>query len=556
VGSRTKANLLYGGLAALGLFLYLWPALAAPVVLWSDSVSDLDWARRGVGIFEPVPADIHLAKPGYLLFLRGAMGFAPSLGDARSVVLAQSLLLWISIAATSVYIGRRRGAWVGAVLYLLLIFFLRLRDASSAVMTESVSAALLLPFAALVLFPPSQKPYGFLFAGIGAALLFWVRPNVGAIALGLATVVTKSRWRVFGFLLAGFVGVAVPVWLLTREAAGGDPLRGIAHPLFAASAEYYWLPSLGKWPEAPAEKERARETMRRAAANWKSFLSRWDSDSRRELLWRAFHGLLGADFYDARWSALYRRVDTISRLFAPFLLLGAVALLLVFPFRESDQAPNAAAPILLAGLVAQNLLLGSHPRYVLPFLPVFLLLVSVGLASFRRATRPRRLAALLLFGGLTAAAAARPGLLDWEWGQIESADVTLSQRIPRGAFPEKEPATFHARLASPVLPTGAHLEVFGPGSRLLYSSLQDSSRERPIITFALPGWLLEANRAGPVELGFVSRGAYSPIHYLLFPLVPPPWGTPARRDGSDHLSPATGIRAGSLDWWAHAGAHK
>jgi len=65
----------------------------------------------------------------------------------------------------------------------------------------------------------------------------------------------------------------------------------------------------------------------------------------------------------------------------------------------------------------------------------------------------------------------------------------------------------------------------------------------------LPDWLLEANRAGPADLTFVSLVGYGPHSYLLFPVIPPPWSTPARRDGSPALSPATGISAGSLDWW-------
>ena len=67
-----RQRLLYGGLAALGLALYLWPALSAPVVRWSDSELDLDWARRGVGIFSPVVSPHHPPKPGYILFLRAA----------------------------------------------------------------------------------------------------------------------------------------------------------------------------------------------------------------------------------------------------------------------------------------------------------------------------------------------------------------------------------------------------------------------------------------------------------------------------------------------------
>jgi len=132
--------------------------------------------------------------------------------------------------------------------------------------------------------------------------------------------------------------------------------------------------------------------------------------------------------------------------------------------------------------------------------------------------------------------------------------VRLVQSIPKGALPTREPATLHVRIASPLIPPAAHFEIFGPGSRRIYSSLEDPARQRPYITIPLPDWLLEANRAGPAELTFVSLEGYGPSSYRLFPVIPPPWRTPARRLGSSALSPANGVSAGSLDWWAHEGS--
>jgi hypothetical protein len=95
--------------------------------------------------------------------------------------------------------------------------------------------------------------------------------------------------------------------------------------------------------------------------------------------------------------------------------------------------------------------------------------------------------------------------------------------------------------------------IFGPGASLLYTSRTDHARQRPFVTVPLPDWLLEANRQGPVDLLLVSTGGYGPTDYLLFPVIPPPWGKGARREGSAALSPTTGIFTGALDWWAHAG---
>jgi hypothetical protein len=546
-----QAAFLWTALAAAGLALYLWPALSGPPVLWSDSVRDLEWAREGIGLWKPPPAgDLHLAKPGYLLLLRAEMAFAPFLGEARSVVLAQSLLLWLSISATAFFVGRRFGTWTGVLLCLVLLLFLRLRDASSAVMTESPSAALLLPFAAAVLFLGKKARGSFLFSGAAAGLLFWIRPNLGAIALGLALLAAAVRWRDVALVLAAFAAVVAFGWLATRHAAGEDPARGIAHPLYAATAEYYWMPSLGKWPEAVSERARGEVTLRQAFANWKGFLSRRDPEARRELWWRAFHGIFATEFYDARWSGTYWRLDTLGRLLGPFLVMAAMALLLSFPF--ADRRLNLASLFLPLALTAQNIALGSHPRYVLPFLPVVFLLAVVALSGLRRATARRRLIPLTLFAAMSAGLLALPALPAWEWGQVEAAGVRIVQPIRHGSLPERGPATFHARIAAPVVPTTARLEVRGPGSELLYASGENASPERPTISFALPQALLDANRGEDVELSFVTLGEFGRIHYLLFPVIPPPWARPARREGSRDLSPATGIRFGSLDWWVHA----
>src|SRR5262249_33847318 len=114
-------------LGALVLALYLWTALQAPVVLWSDSRTDLAWAKEGLGTFKPIPPPApgkpidHLPKPGYLLFLRGAMLAFPSLGEERSVIVVQSALLALSILGTALFLARRRGFATGAVAMLVCL---------------------------------------------------------------------------------------------------------------------------------------------------------------------------------------------------------------------------------------------------------------------------------------------------------------------------------------------------------------------------------------------------------------------------------------------------
>ena len=541
-------------LALLGLFLYLWPAFAAPVVLWSDSALDLEWARRGVGILSPVPPapagaeqPAHPAKPAYLLFLRAVMAVAPAAdgSEERAIVVVQSLLLLLSIAGTSLFVGRRRGWRVGVVLYLLLILLLRLRDSASAVMPEALAAALLLPIAARLLDPPRTRG-GQLALGLAMALLFWVRPNVGGVALllALATFAARREWRAALPLLGGFAVLFAPVWLATRP-AGGERMRGLGLSILEASRDYYWVPSnAGAVRTGPRSELERRETSE-ALANWKASLSRPGRDARRELSWRAFHGLLGTEFYDARWSLVYQMLDGASRIATPVVVLAAAALLLATPL----GTPGA---LLLALLIAQNVVLGSNPRFVLPFLPVILLFAVCSPVWLARS--PRRLVAAVVFLILFGVTAANAQVLDWQWGRIEEAGVRIRQRIPKGRLPRQAPATLHVRIASPVAPSSAHFMVLAPDKTSLYMSVNAADRQSPAITANLPQAVLDANAAGPVEIEVVTLGSFGRFDYLLFPVIPAPWRARAVREGSDDLSPTTGIGSGALDWWAHAGA--
>jgi hypothetical protein len=170
----------------------------------------------------------------------------------------------------------------------------------------------------------------------------------------------------------------------------------------------------------------------------------------------------------------------------------------------------------------------------------------------RALPRAALVAAVSLFF-LVAFVALHRSVLDWEWGRIERAGITIRQRIPIRSLPRSEPATVHVRIGSPIVPSSAHLEIRGPNGAVLYSSARDIAREKPAITAILPAPVLDANRRNEVDLQLTSFGSYGDVQYLMFPVVPPPWGAPAVRDGSGELSPTTGIRAGSLDWWAHAG---
>jgi hypothetical protein len=527
-------------LAALGLALYLWPALAAPVVRWSDSELDLDWARRGVGIFSPVVSPHHPPKPGYILFLRAAIALGPAETEARRIVVIQSLLLWLSIGATALLVGRRVGARSGVALYVVLILFLRLRDSSSAVMSEALTAALLVPIVAVLLEPPKRiaaaAPLG-----IAIALLFLVRPNAGAavLVLAFAALWPSGGRRAIVALVAGFAALLLPLWAVTH--VSGDPFRGMSPAFITGSVDYSWTPQ----HEHPTPEPPSSEQVRSAIEGWKKTFRATGVDRSRQLAWRSFHGLLGTDFYDARWSPAYARLTTASRVISPLLILAAIAALIVAPKRGRASVLGL---LLVAFLVAQSLLLGALPRLALPFVPALLLFGVVALAELGSAVR--RIGGAAALALLVAAVAWQRQVLDWEWGRIESSGVRIVQTIPRAALPEKEPATLHVRIAPLLVPTNATLEVLGPSKERLWTG----PFEGPFLTIPMPHALLAANRLGPIELAFVADGDYDSAHFLVFPVIPRPWAPPAFRTGSESLSPSSGVPSGSLDWWSHEGA--
>ena len=544
--------------AAAGFFLYIWPALRAPVVVWSDSALDLAWARAGEGISAPPPSPpgnaplLHSAKPGWLLFLRVVLALAPEGSGERAVVVLQSFLLWLAIVVTA-FLAERRRSGTGLPILVALLLLLRLRDMSSAILPEALAAALLLLLVAWALDPPRIRGALLLF-GLAIGVLFWIRPNVGGVALVLAAVgIGRGRgWKVAAATVGAFVLFVAPVWIATRPRSEGEALRGLAHAIVFGSADYHWNPGEGKRMEGRSRQEVERLELEQAKDNWKKLLRGRGPDVRRQIVWRALHGILGAEFYDPRWSAAYTKATFFSRVVTPFLTLLAIAALVAAWF-AGNRAPSSLGVLLLALLVLQDFFLISNPRFVLPFLPALYLLAMTSAAALVSAPRFRFFAGIS-FAALVALVSTQRFVLDWEWGRIEKPGVAIRQRIPIRSLPSSEPATLHLRIASPILPSNAGFEVRGPAGEVLSSGGRGRAREAMALTIPLPASALEANSRSDVEIELVSIGSFDELNYLMFPVIPPPWGAPARRAGEGGLSPTTGIPEGSFDWWAHAGA--
>jgi hypothetical protein len=282
-------------------------------------------------------------------------------------------------------------------------------------------------------------------------------------------------------------------------------------------------------------------------------LTGFDTDARRQLTWRGLHGLFGNEYYDARWGAIYRVLDTSARIASPFLIAMAIGVSFAMPFKGPDRAMNVIAPLLVVMLVGQGFLVGALPRYVLPVLPVLLAIGVLGVSSIRKSDVSRVVCFVVAVSIIVLTIAAVPGIVDWEWGKVESAHVRLVQRIPRGGLPSRGPATLHIRIAAARVPTSTEIHVLGPAERSLYTTA-GQAQDQPSLTIQLPDWLLVLNRESAVEISVVSAGRFEMDDFLLFPIVPPPWGGGCVRAGQAWLSPDTGIQKGSLDWWAHRGA--
>jgi hypothetical protein len=525
----TTRRLFCGALGVLGFALYLWPAIAAPVVLWADSRFDLQWAREGVGIVSPAPIEgiVHPAKPFYILFLKAVTLAAPTGAEDRWSVIAQSILVWLAIAAASMVVAKKISPARGVALYLVLILTLRLRDSASAVMSEALSAALFLVLCAVLIDPP-PRPAMAAVLGLWTGALFLVRPNVGAIAvlLGLIAWLPKGSKRTPFFFVAAFALLVAPIWIAT--APPRDAWRGMTPAFTAAAADYGW---------APAMNHRIVES---------------SSDARRELVWRTFHGVFGTEYYDARWSPRYQSFSEASRLVVPWLVIAAIATLAAAP-RPNGPARRLGLS-LGALLVAQSYVLGALPRFAMPMLPGLFLFAA---ASWPAGWPDRRRAWIAAAAGVAIAAllATRPEIFDWEWGKIETSGLHIVERVPSRALPSHGPATLHVRIAAPLLPSAAGLAIRDGDGHVLFETGQTPSDPlRPDIALPLPDAILEANRRGPVVLNLESRGSYDATHFLLFPVIPPPWKVSARREGSVELSPDSGVSRGGLDWWAHEGA--
>ena len=545
-GRETALRLVFVLLAAAGLAFYLVAAFRAPVVEWVDSRLDFDLASRPLGFLLGTPdtgGPMHPLKPLYVLFLRVAL--VAFRHPKRAIVIAQSLLLWASFTGTAKLLARDRGTAFGAISLAAFFFLMSARDAVSAVMPDGLATAGFLPLAALAVFRTPRSPRGTYLAGLATAGLFFVRQNAGvAIAvLMVACLLPKARFfrRVLVFA-AGFLALVIPFRLGQKAIHRPEARSGVTTGFVTGSLDYEWAPLGNPWPSAPSPAALAAVERRVAASHWRPMARLRDPEVRRQWAWRLFHGTMGGEYYDARWSRKYRSIDEISRNVRPVVTLAAIGLLLAGLILRDSRGVAAAGILLLLLLTAQNLAIGSLPRFGLPYLAPFWML---GLAcASRRSLAP----AAGIFVLLVFFVAGSPQILDREWGLIEKSGVVVHQTIPRRGL-ERSGGTIHLRVGSLTGRTSAGLSIIDDRGRTLFRSRDNPRFDRPEIAVPIPADLRARNENGPVDLRVVAGAGFTPVDFYVFPVIPPPWSAPARREGSADLSPGTGVASGGLDWW-------
>ncbi|HET9793354.1 MAG TPA: hypothetical protein VFS34_02740 [Thermoanaerobaculia bacterium] len=545
-GKMGPAVLVVLGMA--GLFVYLWAAMRGPVVVWSDSRIDLALARERLGFlggkaYRDVGGWGHAIKPGYILFLTLCRTFFGN--PVRASVVIQSLALFAAIAAVAALVAGKRGRGHGAAFFLAVLAMLSFRDAASAVMSESLATAGFVAAAAVIALARGDTIRRLFLLGAAIAALFLVRPNVGAAAGVLALVGLESprlrRPVVWGALAAGFLALWAPLELARRAHDPSPGRSGMSSAVLTGSLDYLWPAVVPHWPAAATPAGTARDELRLAGSRWAAMWPPATPEIRRQWIWRAFHALLGTDYYDASWSAAYWRIDEGAKIARPFLVLLAVGWTLCGWRSRETRRFALLGTILILMVVAQSLLVGSLPRYGLPFLAPLLLFAVLS------ATR-KFIAPLLAAAAFAWLVWSRPGVLDREWGRIEKSGVVVRQEIPRNGL-DRRRSELRVRIGSLTGATSAELSIEDESGRPLFSSRRNPHPESPTIVVPLPADLVERNRRAPVEIRFVAGGGFDATNFYVFPVVPRPWGAPARREGSRALSPTTGVLSGGLDWW-------
>jgi hypothetical protein len=519
---------------------------------------DLEILRRWgtTGVLAPL-ADLpdHLLKPGYILYLRSILGSQAPFPIGRILVVNAVFTVAALIAVTLALwrAGRFRAAVLAAAFFLL---YSPLRDCADDVVSEMPAAAGLLACLALTVLAVERRESFVPLAGLSAAFLTLIRPNIGEIAVvigALALGATPRGLRKGAILVACFLAATALFTALGRwKDVALNPLSVEAStPLLWGAADYYWKPDAGPWPTGATAVEKGRAERRSARRLWEEKLRRRSFDDRRALLWKVGHAILSSEQLPARkpsgasmiWDKMLRR----------WWWLAALALLSASAAATSGRGPWRLVPALIAAaIVVQGVVFGADPRFALPLIPAWC--IALLLAWPEVLLVPRAVAAGVIAPGLfLALLAAVPDASTSDYSVVRGP-APLSFSIPASAFPKTgERATVHVRFLELSQKFDRGLSI-AAGGREIARYESEPGRPYPSSVSALvEGEELDTGRRAGLAIELRPLGA-SAWNFFYFPVIAPPLAEPATVGGVEAIeSGYGGTNRGGIPYWVHEG---
>lgn len=514
------------------------------------------WARAGhIAQWKTPP--MHLAKPGYLLYLFALMpGGGATLPELRRVLIVNALLLASGIVLVALALWRRELRAAAIVFSLAAFLVLPIRDSADYVASDPLAIGFCLVLsAALVAWPAS--PASAVGLGAACALFALVRPNTAVTALLIAGLVYTcgQLWRSVWLLALGLaVGLAV---LAAAATISSRPLNPLALKpsltLLFATADYFWPADIGKWPEGGSPEETAQLQSRKTRERWRNFLGQNGPDRNRSLVWRFTHAVLSAEQFPSLWNepAYAAASKGLRRWWWLGTLFGAAA-----SFACAIGGLGAWRFVPLATLlvaVGQGVVFGAETRFVLPLIPI-------GLLGFILTVPSVRLSPFVVLGSLIApiafllAVLKAPDTVASDYAVVGSGGV-VRQQIGRAAFQSGSTVTVHARLL--VFPDAAPAayDVIA-NDQVVYRRALSSTQPHPAyVSFSLDGGALEQARRDGLSIEVRFAGDPSTGSTLGYPVVPPLFGPSSTINAQEQLPSAYGgLTTGGFPVWAHPGA--
>lgn len=499
----------------------------------------------------------HLAKPGYLLYLRLLLPHAGAdSAENRRFLIFNSLWILVGAAIAMVAIKRSSGTIPALFFLTFLLLYFPARDSADYIASEPAAIGLGLLFvAALSMAKAGPLVYAL---ALLSAVCVWLRPNLGLFLFLILVLVQLQRGASRKWLSVAALVLTFACGLAFLNLAGSlagmsvRPLRSsdTAKSLLWGTADYYWKPDVvGGWPTGATEAETARLQREKTRARWKALLGGDAASRDRALKWRIGHSILSAEQLPPRLTnALYIEADKAMRRWwwaLSALLIAASAAIAVRGAGSWRFVPIVA----VMAIVAQGLAFGADPRLAMPFIPVIAFGLAIALPSIRRDQWALGSAFTSLLVVLSLVASV-PDSADSDFAMIVGPGRVIEQRVSRGHFRQALSAQLHLRvLQEPPFPLG--LKVYGNG-RLLLSRAPLESADYPAALVALLNAtdVQTALRDGLLVRLETFGSASTDSAFAYYPVVPPVFSGESSMDGSTILpSGYGGSTRGGISVW-------